>query len=144
MTLMNTSTELIAKGWLAVGLMVTMTDPADCDLVSLRTPPPARPVMTWRRVGTEISEDSSPHLLLMSVPRVPDGNAMRAVLHPVPRDQLPWRLLDKDDQLIVGVDGRIAGSATVAWIAVKSGAGLAEGKLHELIRWCHGGPVPDF
>ena len=131
------------RGWVAVGLMVTLTDPADCELVSLQTPPPARPVMTWRRVGAEVTEDSSPHLLLMSVPRIPDGNAMRAVLHPVPRDQLPWRLLDKDDQLIVGVDGRTAGSANVVWIGV-SGPGLAEGKLHELIRWCHGGPVPDF
>jgi len=140
---MDTAAEPIGKRWLAVGLIVIMADLADCDLVSLRTPPPARPVMTWRRVGAEISEDSSPHLLLMSVPRVPDGNAMRAVLHPVPRDQRPWSLLDKDDQLIVGIDGRTAGSATVAWIAVK-GAGLAEGKLQELIRWCHGGPVPDF
>ena len=130
-------------GWIAVGLMVTLTDPADCELVSLKTPPPLRPVMTWRRVDAEVTEDSSPHLLLMSVPRVPDGFAMRAVLHPVPRDELPWRSLSEDDQLVVGVDGRTAGSAIVAWIAV-TGAGLVEGKSQELIRWCHGGPVPVF
>jgi hypothetical protein len=143
MTLMNTSTELIAKGWLAVGLMVTMTDPADCERIDLRVPPPLRPTLTWRRVGLEATEESPQRLLLISGPRVSDGNAMRAVLHPVPRDQPPWSLLAKDDQLIVGVDGRTAGSATVAWIAI-TGAGLAPGKLTDLIRWCHGAPVPDF
>ena len=140
--LMNTFAEPSAMEYLAVGLMVTMTDQADCDVVSLRVPS-CETMLTWRRVGADISEDSSPHLLLMSVPRVPEGNAMRAVLHPVPRDHRPWNLLDKDDQLTVGIDGRTAGSATVAWIAVK-GSGLAEGKLQELIHWCHGGPVPDF
>jgi len=132
------------RGWLAIGLMVRLTDPADCELVQQTIPPPARPVMTWRRVDAEVTEDSSPHLLLMSVPRVPDGNAMRAVLHPVPNDQLPWSLLAKDDQLIVGIDGRTAGSATVAWMAVTGGGLRRDRGIVDLIRWCHGGPVPDL
>jgi hypothetical protein len=45
--------------WLAVGLMVTMVDPADRERVQLRAmPPKAR--LSWRRVEAELAEASSP------------------------------------------------------------------------------------